>query len=51
MSRLIIDPTPQQSTKPILVIGGGEAKHVLEIEGITRTGCVYQPREMNEIEE
>lgn len=37
--------------KPDFVLGGGETKQVLEIGGITRTGRVYQPREMNEADE
>lgn len=51
MSRLIINPVPQSITKPVLVLGGGETEQVLEIGGITRTGRVYQPKEMNQAEE
>lgn len=51
MTYLIINPVSQRTSKLTLVLGGGETKQVLEIREITRTGCVYQPREMNEIEE
>lgn len=37
--------------KPILIIGGGEIEQVLEIEGMTRTGRAYQPKELTEADE
>lgn len=51
MARLTIVSATQQTVKPILVIGGSEAKQVLEIGGMTRSGCVYKPKDLAEAEE
>lgn len=51
MPRLTIAFASQPPTKPILIIGEGEAKQVLEIEGMSRASRLYQPKELTEVEE
>lgn len=51
MACLAISSAPLLTIKPVLIIEGGGAEHVLKIGGMIKTNRLYQPKDLNEVEE
>lgn len=48
---LTISHDPHPVVKPVLIIGGSEAKQASKIGGVARIGPVYQPKDLADAEE
>lgn len=51
MAWLTISHDPHPVVKPVLIIGGSEAKQASKIGGVARIGPVYQPKDLADAEE